>query len=103
MRLGPTCRSFGSILLTVAFTGRNRFMRSMSRDRLKCRIKLHQRHSRWQENGRVFTAFDPRVHDVGPLLHHVATLSLVLCLVVDTARRTAIFMRQALLDPVAVE
>jgi hypothetical protein len=45
----------------------------------------------------------PGIDHVGPLLQHVAPLLGVLGLVVDRARGTAVFMRQALLDPVAVE
>ena len=53
--------------------------------------------------GTYFSPVDPGVDDVRPFLHHVPTLHLVFGLVVDAARRAAVLVRKALLDPVAVE
>ncbi|MFN3437442.1 MAG: hypothetical protein ACK41V_07110 [Acidovorax sp.] len=48
-------------------------------------------------------ACHPGVDHVSPLLQQVQTLLDVLSFVVDAARRTAVFVRQALLDPFTVE
>ncbi len=69
----------------------------------KRRIEGEQRH-RWRDQRRdMLAAVDPGVDDVSPLLHHMPALMLVLRLVVDAARRPAVLMRQALLDPITVE
>ena len=67
------------------------------------RVRLKQRHRRRDEHRDALLARDPGVDDIRPLLHHMAALHFVLRLVVDAARRTAVLVRKALLDPVAVE
>src|SRR5579885_111398 len=66
-------------------------------------IRREERHRRWNENRHVFLACHPRIDDVRPFLQHMPALHLVLGLVVDAARGTALLMREALFDPVAVE
>jgi hypothetical protein len=45
----------------------------------------------------------PSVNQVGPFLHHVAALMLVLGLIVDAPRRSSVFMGKTLFNPIAVE
>ncbi len=49
------------------------------------RVGFKQRHRRRDEYRDAFLARDPGVDDIRPFLHHMATLHLVLCLVVDSA------------------
>ena len=55
------------------------------RARFESRVRLKQRHRRRDEYRDALLARDPGVDDIRPLLHHMATLHLVLCLVVDSA------------------
>ena len=76
---------------------------SGDRARFDRRVRFKQRHRRRDEYRDALLARDPGVDDVRPLLHHMAALHFVFCLVVNAARGTAVLMRKALLDPVAVE
>lgn len=49
------------------------------------RIRHEYVHRLRIESGRVFLARDPRVDQIGPLLHHVAPLMLVFRLVINSA------------------
>ena len=55
------------------------------RARFESRVGFKQRHRRRDEHWDALLAHDPGVDDVRPLLHHMAALNFVLCLVVDAA------------------
>lgn len=55
------------------------------RARFESRVGFKQRHRRRDEHGDALLRRDPGIDDIRPLLHHVATLSFVFCLVVDAA------------------
>lgn len=54
--------------------------------RSKTRIKFQHRRGRRQDRWCILLARDPGIHRVGPFLHHVAALHLILGLVVNAAR-----------------
>lgn len=53
---------------------------------LKTRIKFQHRRGRRKHRWRILLPRDPGLHRVGPFLHHVAALYLILRLVIDAAR-----------------
>src|SRR5208337_1016016 len=71
--------------------------------RFECRVWFKQRHRRRDEDRHAFLAGGASVDDIRPFLHHVATLHLVLCLVVDPTRRSSVLVSQAFFNPIAVE
>ena len=60
-------------------------LRNGDRARFESRVGLKQRHRRGDEYRDALLARDPGVDDIRPLLHHMAALNFVLCLVVDSA------------------
>lgn len=49
-------------------------------------IKLHHGHSLWQQLGGMLPTADSGVNGIGPFLHHMPALHLILGLVINAAR-----------------
>jgi len=67
------------------------------------RLQLKRLHRSREQRRTILLAQNPGIQHIGPLLHHMAALMLVFRLVIDATRGPSVFMRQALLDPVAIE
>src|SRR5688572_17761360 len=76
---------------------------SESAGQSKQRLCCNDLHGWWQQGWRVRLTSYPSINHVGPLLQHVTALLRIFSLVVDTTRRAAVFMGQALLNPIAVK
>lgn len=57
------------------------------------RLELKKLHRSREQSQDVLPPQDPGVHQIGPLLHHMPALMLVLRLIVDTPRGPSVFVR----------